>query len=163
MLTFFFAVEEQRDDEETPEEEEVEEVREVKFPKVNKSMTSFSRQQVQALRMLLNMPPDDREAALNMFLAPQSPMRQSPMTPQSARIRRHDSHGSASSHDKESVGSASSRSPRDNGSVCSASSHSSRVHHPKDNIKTLASFLVKQYLSSKKIWDHLYNSDNRSY
>lgn len=116
-------------------------------------MTSFSRQQIEALRMLLSMPPAERDAALNMFLAPQSPqvLSQSHQTPQSARVRRHDSHGSASSHP----------SPDNDESVCSALSNSSRVHQPKDKPKILASYLVKQYLSSNALWKHLYNEDNR--
>ena len=157
MITFLFTVQEtpetveQRGNDQTPDLEE--EQKKLKLAKLNKLMAAFSIQQIQALRSLLQMPPADRDAALNMFLSPQP---QSPQvagqlihTPQNARNRRHDSRGSASSH-----------SSRDDGSVCSQSSHSSRVH-VKDAPKKLAAFLAKRYFASHRVWDHLYNDLNR--
>ena len=130
-----------------------------KLAQLAKVMSAFSRQQIEALHVILSMPAAERQAVLRMYMAPQSPqltpqVHTTPQPPQhttpqqQSRLRRRISLGSSAS---------SRHSADDNASV---SSSSSRVRH-KDDAKDLAAFLVKQYFASPALWKHLYNKDNR--
>jgi hypothetical protein len=106
---------------------------------------SFTPLQIQALKQLFAMSPATREGALVS----------------AASDSGSSLHRSNSLDDLRSAFATPpnrSRGSSDNESL--ASTNSQRVHH-KNTPQTLAKFLAKTYFSASKVWEHLYNNNNR--
>ena len=113
--------------------------------------TSFTNKQIQALRVLLSLPWEQQQAALQGCLE----------TPRTPSLRRRSSCGmsTASSSSSLSPGSATSVLGLDDQKL--GNDDKKRIHHNKTSPKKLSKFLAQKYFGAKNIWQHLYNHRNR--
>ena len=116
---------------------------------------SFTPLQIEALRQLFSMSPAVREVTLSGVTSDSG----------GSLLRRSNSLDQLQSafatpppSGRSRTTGLSSHASSDNDSVVSSSSQ--RIHH-KDAPQQLASYLAKNYFSASKVWDHLFNDNNR--
>ena len=140
MLTFFFAttvkaVNTEEKTEVKKEQKDTKPQARVKKKTWKELFMSFTPLQLQALQVLFNMSPEERQRTLAISMTPNRLQ---------TSVNDNSPHSSSGESDTRSV----------------ASDGEIRIHH-KNQISELAKYLSKNWFSARKVWRHIYNDKNR--